>query len=97
MTVLVYSPAVRPKPDKLEHSKEDTDNVNSGLDSMLPLHKAQKFQSIEGERVEEASPDPADCVAIDGVGDTVVVPAADVAMRVFSESMFGKNNRGDRI
>ena len=89
MTVLVDSPVVRPKPDKIIHAKENTDDVNSDLYTMLSLNEAQKFQAIKGEGVEEASPDSADCIAVDGVGDTVVVPAADVAMRVLSKTMLG--------
>jgi len=88
-TVLVDSTAVRPKPDKLKHAKEDADDINPGLHVMFSLNDAQKFQAIKGEGVKKTSPDPADCIAVGGVGDTVVVPAADVAMRVFSESMLG--------
>ena len=84
-TILVDSTVVRPKPDKLKHAKEDANDIHSGLHTMFSLNEAQKFQAIQGEGVKETSPDPADRVAVDGVGDTVVVPAADVAVRVFSE------------
>jgi len=47
MTALVNSPAVRPKPDKLEDPKEDTNDVNSGLDTMLSLNKAQKRRHLQ--------------------------------------------------
>ena len=89
LSVLVDSVAVRPKPDEFIHAKEDTNDVTSDLNTVLSLNEAQKFQSIKGEGLEEASPDPANCIAINGVGDTVIVPAADIAVRILPESVFG--------
>ena len=89
MIILMCAPVVRPEPDKFEHAKEDADDVHPGLQPVLSLDEAQKLQSIKGEGLEEAPPDPANCIAVDGVGDTVVVPAADIAVRVFPESVLG--------
>ena len=89
-TVLVCPSAVRPKPDKLKHAKEDADDVNPGLQCMFSLNEAQEFQAIKGEGGEDAPPNPAYCIAVDGMGDTVIVSTADVAMRVLTESVLCK-------
>ena len=56
---------------------------------MLSLDEAQKFQSIKGGVVEEASRDLPDRAAVDGVNDIVIIFSTDAAVRILSESVPG--------
>ena len=87
--VSVESTIVGPESGKLKDAEEDTEDVNPGLHSVLSFDEPQKFQSIKGGVVKEASPDLPDRAAVDGVNDTVIISSTDAAMRVLSKPVLG--------
>ena len=105
--MLVDSTIVGPESGKLKDTKEDTQDVHSGLHIVLSLDEAQKFQAVKGGRRKEAPPNSPNSIAVDGVDDTVIVPPTDAAVRILPESVPGvppmetrsekanKNTRGD--
>jgi hypothetical protein len=105
--VLVDSTVVGPESGKLKDTKEDTQDVHSGLHVVLSLDEAQELQAVKGSRGKEAPPNSPKSSAIDGVNDIVIVPPTDAAVRILPASVPGvpsmetrpekanKNTRGD--
>ena len=80
VAILVESTVVGPESDKFIDAEEDARDVHSGLHIVLSFNESQNFQAIKGDGVKETSPYPTNCIAVDSVDHTVIVPAADVAM-----------------
>ena len=81
---------MRPVTMKLVDTKHDTQEVDSGLWGIFPVHEAQKFQAVEADLGANHPPKFPNSTAVDRVNHTVTVSFAKDAICILPEPVFSE-------